>query len=432
MKGTPVKVLSVCTSDSYGGAARAAYRIHLSQRNSNISSRMLVKYKSVDDPSVYALDSFLPHNALYKSLQWITAKIENKMQQSRWMPYTQREDVFMSDLRGCDLHSVLKRIDYDILHLHWINQRFIPISQLPKDKPIIWTLHDSWPFCGICHYFLECNRYTTHCGQCPFLHSTNENDLSHKIWKKKLRVYKDLDLHIVTPSQWLGDCAKRSVLLGRFPMKVIPNCLDSDIFRPLEESELSPRWRTLINRTNGKRIILFGAINATRDKIKGYSQLISSIQYLEQRMDTNNIAIVVFGANSSDMDIQTAIPIHYVGYINNNDDLVSLYNIADVMIVPSLTEVFAQTASEALSCGVPTVAFRCTGIQETINHKINGYTAEPFDPADFATGILWCLNNNDNNKLGKAGREKALKNYSSAVVGKQYEQLYLSVYNESR
>ena len=105
----------------------------------------------------------------------------------------------------------------------------------------------------------------------------------------------------------------------------------------------------------------------------------------------------------------------------------SLYNIADVMVVPSLTEVFGQTASEAMACETPVVAFQCTGIQEVVDHEVNGYLARPYESEDLAAGILWCLENNEKNKLGRAARDKAMREYCFEKVSNRYMDLYNSV-----
>lgn len=427
MNGGVIKVLSVSTSDTGGGAARAAYRIHNSLLELGVDSRMLVKDKSSDDERVLELESFKPHDGFHKSLEWAGNKCKNQIQHYRWNRYPEREQYYMSDLRGGTLYGTLQQLDYDILHLHWINQRFVKLDQLPKDVPIVWTLHDSWPFCGICHYFLDCDRYEDECGCCPHLHSKRLHDLSHAVWKRKAQIYKHLNLYIVTPSQWLGDCAKRSSLLGRFPVTVIPNCLDVNIYRPHEDKDASSCWQELMANKMGKRFLLYGAVNAAKDTIKGFAYLVSALRQLERMGHGNDVELIVFGATESGLDTDLSIPIHYVGYVGRTEELVSLYNMADVMVVPSLTEVFGQTASEALACGLPVVAFRCTGIQEIVDHKLNGYLAEPRDSKDFAAGIVWCLNNNADNVLGKAGRKKAERRYACDVVGMQYKQLYESL-----
>lgn len=422
-----IKVLSVCTSDAGGGASRAAYRIHQGVRSLRVESVMFVKNKFTQGDDVVTLNDFIPDGIVYKVFDWLHNKFKNKIQHFRWSHYPKKEQVFMSDLRGTALHGALRKLDYDVVHLHWVNQRFLPLDQLPKGKPIVWTLHDSWPFCGVCHYFLECKSYQNKCGCCQFLHSNKVDDLSYKVWKKKKQIYKGLDLHIVSPSQWLANCAKQSSLLGQFPVTVIPNCLNVDVFRPLEEKEISLRWRKYQEKKLKKPYVLFGAIHAATDKIKGFTYLISALKFLEMHGHGDDFEVIVFGANKSELDADVHIPIHYVGYLGNTQELVSLYNLCSVMVVPSLTEVFGQTASESLACGVPVVAFRCTGIQEVVIHKQDGYLANPYESEDLAEGILWCLKNNSNNCLGQAGRKKVLRTFAETVVCQQYKELYESV-----
>ena len=427
MNNTSLKVLSVCTSDSGGGAPRAAYRIHKGVRELGVDSRMFVKNKHSKDANVVSLDEFVPHSPIYQAFDWTLNKVKNKIQHFHWNQYSERENVFMSDLRGTDLHGALRKLDYDVLHLHWINQRFISLQDLPKNKPIVWTMHDSWSFCGICHYFLGCKEYQWQCGCCPFLHSSEAKDLSYKVWKKKAEIYQNLDLHIVSPSHWLAGCAKESSLLRRFPVTVIANCLDVNAFRPLDEKMISPRWRDFQEKRSAKPFVLYGAMNAATDKIKGYSILLSAMRLLEQNGHADDFELIVFGATKSELSMDLSIPVHYVGYVGNTQELVSLYNLAGVMVVPSLTENLSCVIMENLSCGTPVVAFNIGGNGDMIEHKVNGYLAKDKDDADLAEGILWCLENNADNRLGRAGREKVLREYTFEVVCRQYKALYESV-----
>lgn len=429
MSETPVKVLSVCNSDAGGGAPRAAYRIHQGVRQLGVDSRMFVQYKRTRDESVLPLDALVPHNPFYQAFDWICNKCKNKVQHARWNRYPEREAFFMSDLRGTDLRGALRKLDYDVLHLHWINQRFIPLDQLPKDKAIVWTLHDSWPFCGICHYFLDCREYQWKCGCCPFLHSSESKDLSYKAWKKKAEIYKNLNLHIVSPSQWLADCAKESSLMKQFPVTVIPNCLDVNVFRPLNETEIYPKWRSFLAKEPKKPYVLYGAMNAATDKIKGFGNLLSALKILQQQGHGDDFELIVFGATESELDVDLNIPIHYVGYVSNTQELVSLYNIASLLVVPSLTENLSCTIMESLSCGTPVVAFNVGGNHDMIMHQKNGYLAKERNNADLAEGILWCLGNNVDNCLGRAGREKVLQEYTIDAVCGKYKELYERVWS---
>lgn len=423
-----LKILSVNTSDTAGGAARAAYRIHQGVQTLGVDSKMFVKDKCQDDDTVISLKKFVPSNIVYKVFDWVALKMKNKIQHYKWGKYPYRSKLYMSDSRGTDIHNALQKIDYDVLHLHWINQRFIKLSDLAKvEKPMVWTLHDSWPFCGVCHYFFDCDKYQTKCTSCPYLNNQDIiDDLSTEVWEEKKNTYKNLNLHIVTPSKWLGDCAKKSSLFSQFPVLVIPNCLDTDVFRPLRENEFSPRWAKILEKRLDKTFVLYGAVNAATDKIKGFSNLLSALQILEKK-GRANFELIVFGADKSDLNIDVNIPIHYVGYVSDTNELVTLYNIASLMVVPSLTENLSCAIMESLSCETPVCAFNIGGNGDMVDHKQNGYLAQEQDNEDLANGIVWCLENNKNRTLSINARNKVLSNYTIDIVAKQYKELYESL-----
>lgn len=433
-----MKILFVNTNDTSGGAARAAVRIMRGVQQKVVEAQMFVKFKNSQASDIVPLSRFVPTNLLYKVCNWITTKIKNKWQHHKWRPYKKtKQNVYMSDLRGSRIHGALQKLDYDIVHLHWINNRFLDIRELAKiHKPIVWTLHDSWPFCGVCHYFIDCERYQTHCNSCPMLGSKKEQDLAYEIFEKKLAAYKDLNLHIVTPSRWLGDCAKKSALLGNFPVHVIPNCIDTDLFRPLSKNEivtLAERQENAVVRrvfseaTQEKRIekpfVLYGAMNAATDRRKGFSSLLSALQLLDKQGFEANF--VVFGANEQELPMQFKhINVTFVGYISDSNILAALYSIADVMVVPSLTENLSNAIMESLSCGTPVVGFDIGGNSDMIEHKQNGYLAAERDCEDLARGIEWCLKHNVDGALSKNARKKVMDSYTIDKVSEQYKQLY--------
>lgn len=433
-----MKILFVNTNDTSGGAARAAMRIMRGVQQSGVEAQMFVKFKNSQASDIVPLSRFVPANLLYKVCNWVATKVKNKWQHFKWHPYKQtKQDVYMSDLRGTRIHGALQKLDYDIVHLHWINNRFLDIDELAKiHKPIVWTLHDSWPFCGICHYFVDCKRYQTHCGACPMLGPDKERDLAYEVFEKKMEAYKYLNLHIVTPSRWLGDCAKKSALFGRFPVHVIPNCIDTNLFRPLSNDEivaLAERQENAVVRrvfseaTQEKRIekpfVLYGAMNAATDRRKGFASLLSALQLLDKQGFKANF--VVFGANEQELPMQFKhINVTFVGYISDSHVLAALYSIADVMVVPSLTENLSNTIMESLSCGTPVVGFDIGGNGDMIDHKRNGYLAAERDCEDLANGIEWCLKHNIDGALSKNARKKVLDSYTTDKVSKQYKQLY--------
>lgn len=419
-----IKVLAVSFSDNGGGAANAAFRIHngVNSLPCGIYSQMFVKEKQTNGEDVLSLSSFLPHHFLYRAFDWFALKIKNKIQHAQWNRYPYQEPLFMSDLRSTRLGGALEKLEYDVLHLHWINKRFIDLEKLPKNKPIIWTLHDSWPFTGVCHVPYDCRGYEKDCGRCPMLHSDNPKDLSHEVWSGKKKAYKQLNLHIVTPSRWLADCARKSSLLKDCDIRVIPNCIDTDVFCPENKVEACK----LLGLDSSKRYILYGAVNALTDPNKGYGYLRDAIQ---KQNWPDDLELIVIGADK-DLDDIKNIPTHYFGYIGG-DRLVAAYRAADVMVVPSLSENLSCAIMESLSCATPVCCFNIGGNGDMVEHHVNGYLAKEKDAEDLGKGILWCLENNSDNHLGKAARESVIHKYSIPVVAKQYAELYEEVNNIS-
>ena len=420
--GDKIRVLSVCTSDSSGGAARAAYRIHLAVQEYGIDSRMFVKDKGTTDDRVIPLNEFLPHNALYRAFDWIRNKVKNKWQHYQWGKYPKKGPYFMSDLRSTDIRGALQKMDYDILHLHWVNLRFLPLEQLPKDKPIVWTLHDSWAFCGVCHVPMDCGRFREECGNCPQLASGRKDDLSYQVWRKKRDIYEGLDLHIVTPSHWMADCAQKSSLLRNRDIRVIPNCLDTEVFCPGSREDACHR----LGLDPDKRYILFGAMQAVGDKNKGFDYLVDALLRIGPEL-SDDTALIVFGTSSPLAAEIGGLKTYNLGVLREIEKIVSVYRIAAVTVVPSLSENLNCTIMESMACGTPTIAFNIGGNGDMIDNQVNGYLAEERNSCDLGTGILWCLENNRDGHLSGNARQKMLENFTTAIIGRQYAELYRSL-----
>jgi glycosyltransferase involved in cell wall biosynthesis len=422
MVGKAVRVLVISTSDTVGGAARAAYRIHQAVTETGIESRMLVKNKGTNDKNVVSLDSFVFKNPFYRALTWALDKVKNKWQHYVWGKYPARSRYYMSDLRSTSMSGALKKMEYDVLHLHWINQRFLPLGSLPKDKPIVWTLHDSWPFCGICHLPFDCKGYEAACGCCPALQSNSASDLSNRVWRRKKNLYKDLELHIVAPSRWLAECARKSSLFKGLDIRVIPNAIDSDLFCPGERSSLYAD----LGLDSRKHYLLFGAMNALRDDNKGFRFLVEALERVSGSWN-QGVELIVFGTDDSLNNQIAGMKVINMGVIHDNRKVASLYKAASITVVPSLSENLSCTIMESLSCGTPVVAFNIGGNNDLIDHKENGYLAKPKDSESMAQGILWCLSNNESGIMSVKARQKVLANYTSKKIGEQYAALYRSL-----
>lgn len=416
-----MKVVTLSTKDSFGGAARVAFRLHEEINNLGVENLLLVNNKRTDSPTVrLASDFHDPLGHIEGKMMLLSLRYKESKRKRNWARYPDMQNKILSDIALSLLKNALDKIPFDLIHMHWVGESYVDFTEFKSvKKPIIWTLHDCFSFTALCSYFEDCEKYKTHCGACPQLGSSKEKDFSYKVFEIKQERYSTLDFHIVTPSKWLAKAASESVLLRKYPISVIPNGLDTLVFKPEDKIEAKKSLSLQI----GKKTILFGGISVMGDPRKGGNLLKEALRILASSEVAYDIELLIFGAeqkNSEDFGFATK----YLGYIADEEELCRAYNAADVMIVPSTHENLPNTILESLSCGTPVVAFDIGGNPDMIDHLENGYLAVPYDTADLAYGIKFCLSNNTNNSLGLNARQKVLDNFRIEDVAKRYIELY--------
>jgi glycosyltransferase involved in cell wall biosynthesis len=212
-----------------------------------------------------------------------------------------------------------------------------------------------------------------------------------------------------------------------WPVHVVPNVLDVDVFRPLPGKHA----RNALHLPHEKRIILCGAAAGHADKRKGFDLLIEALGRLDNTR--GEYVGVIFGQSEPDKVPRVGIPLHWVGYVEDDSILASLYSSADVMVVPSRQEAFGQTASEAQACGTPVVAFDATGLKDVVAHRQTGYLAEAFSTDDLAHGMSWVLENEPRRTaIGRAARQRAVECWHSSVIVAQYQAICQKTLEEHR
>lgn len=408
-----MKVLHLSTSDIDGGAARAAYRLHRGLQNLSVNSQILVQEKYSDDRHVFA-----PKTRLSQGI----ARAKLTLDALPLKLYQQRQDALLS-LQWLPDRVVQNTaaIAPDIINLHWINGAFVQIETLSKFRcPLVWTLHDMWAFTGGCHYSGECDRYTTSCGYCPQLHSSKDRDLSRWVWHRKSKAWKQLNLTIVTPSQWLAECARTSSLFQSARIKVIPNGLDTRRYRPINRCLA----RELLHLPQDKHLILFGSMSGTSDQRKGFHLLQPALQQLSRTEWSKQLALIVFG-EAAEIPPELGFEIHYLGKLSDDLSLALTYAAAAAFVAPSVQDNLPNTVMESLACGTPCVAFNIGGMGDLIEHQQNGYLARPYAIDDLARGIVWVLENqNRHQALSKRAREKVEQEFSLETQAHRYLALY--------
>lgn len=409
-----MKVIQINANDGIGGAARAATRLHMGLCSNSVDSQLLVQKKYTEMETVVGPKPMLGY--------W-RGELRPHLDALPVCLYPDRTGAQFSPaiLPGNWLRSV-KTFAPEIVHLHWICNGLVRLESLRKLKlPIVWTLHDFWAFTGGCHYAGECDRYRESCGACPQLGSSSEKDLSRWVWNRKAKSWRDLDLTVITPSQWLADCARNSRLFSDVRVEVIPNGIDTHIYKPLDKAFC----RELLQLPQNQFLVLFGSMNAASDQRKGFKYLQAALKRLAENGVQEGIELVVFGASTPANPPDMGFPVHYLGMLHDEYTMAALYSSADVVVSPSTEDNLPNVVMEALSCGTPCVAFNVGGMPDMIDHLQNGFLATPFEIDDLTRGMKWVQENGMRRQsLAICARAKVEAEFELEIVSRNYLKLY--------
>lgn len=231
-------------------------------------------------------------------------------------------------------------------------------------------------------------------------------------------------ISFVACSKWLASEAQMSGLLQGQSVTSIPNPIDTRIYCPADRLKA----RKAAGLPPEGRIILFVSQRAT-NPYKGMQYLVEACHLLVKQYPEmiNNTAVAILGGHAEELMGKLPFTTHALGYINDEHKVVSVYNAADVFVLPSLSENLPNTIMEAMACGIPSVGFRVGGIPEEIDHRQNGYVANYKDAADLAEGIRWALDEADHEEVKKACLQKVARHYSQQSVAKRYMEIYESM-----
>ena len=407
-----MNVLLLSTADIEGGAARAAYRLHQGFQSIGAYSQMLVQTKQIDDREVIGSSDASGIGKVIAGSRLTLGQLPLKF-------YPNRDRSFYSlQWLPDNIADKVAQLKPDVINLHWVCSSYLQIETLARlNKPLVWTLHDMWPFTGGCHYSGDCDRYIVSCGACPQLGSSKNWDLSRWVWRRKAKAWNNLNLTIVSPSSWLARCASSSSLFKNLRFEVIPNGLDTEKYRPIERKVA----RELLRLPQDKQLVLFGSLQATSNKRKGFHLLQSALQELSQAGWQDKLELVIFGASRPHHPPELGFKSHYLGTLSDDLSLSLVYSAADLFVLPSIEDNLPNTILEAIACGTPGVAFDIGGMSDMIDHEENGYLAKPYKIEDLAQGIAWVLGNQERyQKLSNRAREKAEQEFNLSLQASRY------------
>ncbi|NWG34851.1 MAG: glycosyltransferase [Chloroflexi bacterium] len=410
-----MKIVQVNYYDKIGGAGRAAYRLHRALLRAGVQSRMLVKEMTEPDWSVQSL---APHKAFFPRLNRrlvfeMTAQFK-----------TASRSLHSPDMPSSVSIAPINAGDADLVNLHWFNGGMLSISDVAKiNKPLVWTLHDMWAFCGAEHVTFDTRWKDGYRNDNRPAHESGF-DLNRWTWERKRKHWRR-PIQLVAPSHWLADCVRQSALMRAWSVVVIPNAIDTDLWRPLEKGLA----RRALDLPPDIPLLAFGAAGGDADPNKGFDLLTDALAHLQGEIA--GLELVIFGQNPPPAPPHLGFPTHYMGQLRDDLSLRLLYNASDVLVIPSRLENLPNTGVEAHACGTPIAAFHTGGLPDIVEHLKTGYLAKPYDTLDLAKGIKWILDQKDDDTLSRQSRKRAVERFGEDNVAKQYITVYAHVLDGS-
>ena len=378
MADRPLRVIHLGYADDRGGAAIGARRSHNAMKKQGVDSRLVVVNKHTDDPDVIQL----PKRRLRQAVANRVNRLVKRFQVSG------NPIIRTPNLVPMGTARFLNAIPGDVIQMHWIAADTISIGELAAlNKPVFWKLPDMWGFSGAEHYLNPGDPERFQEGYIRENRPAHESgfDLDRRIWQYKRWRWRDARFNIIGPSRWVADCARRSLLFKDFAIRSIPNPLDLDLYRPTSKEAA----RASFGLPTDKRLIMFGAMHATKDRRKGFQHLKAALDHLGEHLDPQIYAFVILGSKGPDGEKIAGFDLHYLGIIRDEARIVDAYNTADLLVLPAEADNLPNVIKEATCCGVPCAGFEVGGMPDMVDHLETGYLAKPYDPVELAAGIGW-------------------------------------------
>lgn len=412
-----IKILHLSYSDNYGGASIAMKRINESLLLiDNIDSKIAVVTPS-DNPDVLCLSTtlfdkiwlYIRTRVAYKLVDFLQKSANKSGRSINFFPST--------------VYKRLNKLEFDILHLHWIGNETISFADLAKiKKPIVWTFHDKWPLLGAEHTeIMDSIRFIEgySCNNRPS--TTVGIDIDRWTWNRKRKMLNSISIHPIVVSSWLANETTQSFLWRKFIPIVIHNPIKVECWEIKDKKSC----RDFFDIPNDHKVIVFGAVNAFSDTLKGYSKLQQAILIVGERLTSTRFTLLVFGdPDVKEIKLSKNINLKSVGQIKDNKVLNQIYCCGDLVVVPSYVETFGQVAVEAISCGIPVIAFKTSGLLDIVIENLNGVLCNPFEVDDMADKIQFAL---EAKWDSKAMRNDIDERFGYVQIAKKYELLYKKI-----
>ena len=335
----------------------------------------------------------------------------------------------ITGLTGCfsalSTRRLLRFVDEfkpDIIHLHEPHAYFVDLAPLfryikMRRIPLVYTFHCEFAYTGKCGFSGDCERWKTGCGKCPRLGEYPKTvffDFTAKMWREKKALLQGQNMVICTPSEWLADRVRQSFLHG-YDVRVVPNGIDTELFRPRPYEHLRRR-----HGLTDEKVVLAVAPYMMAERKGGRDVL-----RLAESMKNENVKFILIGVD----DLSESFPENVIamGRTENQQELAEYYSMADVFVICSAMENLPTTCIEAVCCGTPVAGFDVGGTAETAPAPMGKFCA--FGDIDaLRNNVIGFLNDPPAAELLETARVR----YSAEQMYERYSSIYDELLKENK
>jgi len=391
-----LKILQISTTDRDGGAEGSAWNLLRAYRDRGHKSWLAVGWKRSDDPNVFEIPHLRP-TVPWARLCWVLhgrlALWEGSLRgvwrlrywlrtlASGWAEIDRR--LGREDFNHPGTWKLLDLTPErpDIVHAHNLHGGYFDLRflvSLSHQVPVVLNLRDMWLLTGHCAYPVGCERWETGCGNCPDLsiYPAIERDATAHNWKRKRRIYRKSRLYIATPSEWLMDQVRVSMLSG-VQYRVVPNAIDLDVFRPIDRGAA----RRYLGLPQDASIVMLTA----QTPFKDYATMEAALGRLVKPSD-KDLLFICLGTEGTEKDVGYGQMI-YPGFERDPQRMAHYYAASDVFVHAAKDEAFGKTIVEAMACGTPVVATAVGGISEIVENGKNGFLVPARDSGAMSVAV---------------------------------------------
>ncbi|HRZ19105.1 MAG TPA: glycosyltransferase [Methanofastidiosum sp.] len=377
-----IKNLQISSYDLVGNKFNG-HDLHKYLREKGISSKQMVLYKESDDPNTFQFDFMAKDSSKYLIMQ---------------------KEFFNTDI--VHLHLVHNILDFNYLPM------------MTRLKPTVITLHDPFFLSGHCVHHFDCEKWQTHCQDCPYLDSLFplEKDFTALNFELRRKAVSESNISVIVASKWMEEKVKKSPIWKDKKVFLLPFGVNQDLFKPSDTKTV--REELGIPRDN--IVIMFRANN---DVFKGIELIKKALKELKSK---RKITLITVDKKEILDEFRDRFDIKEYGWVKDDNLLAKLYQSIDIFLMPSKQETFGLMAVEAMSCGKTVLSIKGEGtaLPGVINSPECGICVEEENFSKELQKLI--MNPKELSMRGEKSLKYARKYYSKEI----YIEKMIDIYKE--